>query len=112
MSTALCRKCCSRLLIGTVSRCSLPRPAQRDPAGRLGSTMYAATRCVPLWVSEHRFEGICLYPITAYPGWDNSRHAEVGLFSAIHPNGTRRLRQPVADELVNQQDLFTANRTR
>ena len=22
------------------------------------------------------FEGICWYPITAYPGWDNSRHAE------------------------------------
>lgn len=38
--------------------------------------------------------------------------AEVGLFSAIHADGTRRLRQPVADELVRQQDLFTANRTR
>ena len=27
--------------------------------------------------------GICWYPITAYPGWDNSRHAETGLLSTI-----------------------------
>lgn len=51
-------------------------------------------------------EGICLYPITAYPGWDNSRHAEVGLFSAIHADGSRRIRQTVADELARQGGLF------
>ncbi|PBB90366.1 beta-glucosidase [Mesorhizobium sp. WSM3864] len=51
-------------------------------------------------------EGICLYPITAYPGWDNSRHAEVGLFSVIHADGSRRTRQPMADELARQQRLF------
>ncbi|TKB88612.1 MAG: beta-glucosidase, partial [Mesorhizobium sp.] len=34
-------------------------------------------------------QGICLYPVTAYPGWDNSRHAEVGLFSTIHADGSR-----------------------
>ncbi|PBC09457.1 beta-glucosidase [Mesorhizobium sp. WSM3859] len=52
-------------------------------------------------------EGICLYPITAYPGWDNSRHAEVGLFSVIHAGGSRRIRQLVADELARQQRLFS-----
>lgn len=55
-------------------------------------------------------EGICLYPITAYPGWDNSRHAEVGLFSAIHADGSRRIRQSVADELARQCELFTVAR--
>ncbi|TIO24866.1 MAG: beta-glucosidase, partial [Mesorhizobium sp.] len=50
--------------------------------------------------------GICLYPITAYPGWDNSRHAEVGLFSVIHADGSRRTRQSMADELARQQRLF------
>ena len=29
-------------------------------------------------------EGICWYPITAYPGWDNSRHAEAGLLVDHH----------------------------
>ncbi|TIP51250.1 MAG: beta-glucosidase [Mesorhizobium sp.] len=52
-------------------------------------------------------EGICLYPITAYPGWDNSRHAEVGLFSVIHADGSRSIRQPVVDELARQQRLFS-----
>ena len=32
--------------------------------------------------------GICWYPITAYPGWDNSRHAETGLFSTIVADGS------------------------
>ncbi|RWP06562.1 MAG: beta-glucosidase, partial [Mesorhizobium sp.] len=45
---------------------------------------------------------------TAYPGWDNSRHAEVGLFSTIHADGSRSLRQPVADELDRQRRLFAA----
>jgi beta-glucosidase/6-phospho-beta-glucosidase/beta-galactosidase len=47
-------------------------------------------------------EGICLYPITAYPGWDNSRHAEVGLFSTVQSNGSRRVQQTVADEMRRQ----------
>ena len=28
-------------------------------------------------------QGICIYPITAYPGWDNSRHCHAGLLSPI-----------------------------
>lgn len=51
-------------------------------------------------------------PDNGLPGLGQFASCRGGLFSAIHPNGTRRLRQPVADELVHQQDLFTANRTR
>ncbi len=50
--------------------------------------------------------GICLYPITAYPGWDNHRHAEVGLFSTILANGERRLFEPLAREVTRQKHLF------
>lgn len=50
--------------------------------------------------------GICLYPVTAYPGWDNSRHAEVGLFSTPVADGERHLYQPLADELKRQRRLF------
>lgn len=54
------------------------------------------------------FRGICLYPVTAYPGWDNSRHAEVGLFSTPLSDGERHLYRPLADELERQRALFTA----
>jgi beta-glucosidase/6-phospho-beta-glucosidase/beta-galactosidase len=51
-------------------------------------------------------EGICLYPVTAYPGWDNSRHAEVGLFSTPLADGERRIFQPLVDEMERQRLLF------
>ena len=35
--------------------------------------------------------GICWYPITAYPGWDNSRHAETGLLSTVVADGSRHV---------------------
>ena len=51
-------------------------------------------------------EGICLYPVTAYAGWDNSRHAEVGLFSTPHSDGERRLCMPLVEEMERQRLLF------
>jgi beta-glucosidase/6-phospho-beta-glucosidase/beta-galactosidase len=59
----------------------------------------AMSRGVPM-------RGICIYPVTAYPGWDNMRHAEVGLFTTPHADGKRRVYQPLADELARQQALF------
>ena len=51
-------------------------------------------------------EGICLYPITAYPGWDNSRHADAGLLSTVTADGTRHVDQRLFDELLRQRELF------
>jgi hypothetical protein len=51
-------------------------------------------------------QGICLYPVTAYPGWDNSRHCEVGLFSPIGSNGKRHVYEPLAEELRRQRAIF------
>lgn len=64
-----------------------------------GEAREALRRGVPL-------KGICLYPVTAYPGWDNSRHAEVGLFTTPHFDGQRGIYGPLADELARQQALF------
>jgi beta-glucosidase/6-phospho-beta-glucosidase/beta-galactosidase len=50
--------------------------------------------------------GICWYPITAYPGWDNSRHAEAGLFSTVTSDGTRNVDDRLLDELRVQRDQF------
>ena len=50
--------------------------------------------------------GICIYPVTAYPGWDNSRHCEVGLFSSITADGKRHVYEPLAEELKRQRAIF------
>ena len=51
-------------------------------------------------------EGICLYPITDYPGWTNGRHCRVGLLGLRDPQGRRAVYRPLADELRRQQAIF------
>jgi len=51
-------------------------------------------------------QGICWYPITAYPGWDNSRHAEAGLLSTVTANGSRHVDQSLLEEFEAQRQLF------
>jgi hypothetical protein len=50
--------------------------------------------------------GICWYPITAYPGWDNSRHAETGLFSTIVADGSRHVDERLLAEFEMQRSEF------
>lgn len=52
------------------------------------------------------FRGICWYPITAYPGWDNSRHAETGLFSSVVADGSRHVDEQLLAEFELQRELF------
>ena len=55
-----------------------------------------------------RIEGICLYPVTAYPGWDNSRHCQVGLLSTVGSDGHRHVYEPLHEELRRQREIFMA----
>ncbi|MBV9529392.1 hypothetical protein [Sphingomonas sp.] len=55
-----------------------------------------------------RVEGICWYPITAYPGWDNSRHAEAGLLSTVTADGSRHVDQRLFAEMEGQRSRFDA----
>ncbi len=50
-------------------------------------------------------EGVCFYPILAYPGWDNERACETGLFSHADGGGHRQACGEVAAELARQQAL-------
>jgi beta-glucosidase/6-phospho-beta-glucosidase/beta-galactosidase len=52
--------------------------------------------------------GICWYPMTAYPGWDNSRHAETGLLSTVVANGSRHVDEKLRAEFEAQTELFNA----
>ena len=51
-------------------------------------------------------KGICWYPITAYPGWDNSRHAETGLLSTVVADGSRHVDERLFAEFEAQRALF------
>jgi len=48
-------------------------------------------------------EGICLYPILDYPGWDDDRHCETGLWGLARPDGHREPCSDLALELERQQ---------
>jgi beta-glucosidase/6-phospho-beta-glucosidase/beta-galactosidase len=47
-------------------------------------------------------EGICLYPVVNFPGWDDDRHCHNGLWDYPDEDGEREIYQPLADELVRQ----------
>jgi hypothetical protein len=50
---------------------------------------------------------ICLYPIVNHPGWDDDRHCYNGLLDYPYAEGYRRIYEPLAAEIANQQRLFT-----
>src|SRR3954451_24413930 len=50
--------------------------------------------------------GVCWYPITAYPGWDNSRHAETGLLSTVVADGSRHVDERLLAEFQVQREQF------
>ena len=48
-------------------------------------------------------EGVCLYPVADYPGWDNERTCSVGLLSNPDAHGQRSVFPRLARELQQQQ---------
>jgi hypothetical protein len=51
-------------------------------------------------------EGICLYPVADYEGWDNDRICQVGLLSTAHESGKRAVHDPFLEELQRQEAHF------
>ena len=47
-------------------------------------------------------EGICLYPILNYPGWNDDRRCQTGLWDYCDISGDRELYGPMAEELAGQ----------
>jgi beta-glucosidase/6-phospho-beta-glucosidase/beta-galactosidase len=44
-------------------------------------------------------QGVCLYPICNYPGWNDARLCPTGMFGAAEEDGRRPVHQPLAREL-------------
>jgi beta-glucosidase/6-phospho-beta-glucosidase/beta-galactosidase len=50
-------------------------------------------------------DGVCLYPITDYPGWTNNRICHTGLLSVADAAGRREFYAPLLDEIVQSAAL-------
>ncbi len=48
-------------------------------------------------------EGVCLYPVMDYPGWDDERHCHCGLIAVSEDWGERSLRMDLAEEIKAQE---------
>ena len=51
--------------------------------------------------------GICFYPVTDYPGWDDSRHAACGLLEIDEAWQQRTVRADVASEVEIHRASFS-----
>jgi beta-glucosidase/6-phospho-beta-glucosidase/beta-galactosidase len=54
--------------------------------------------------------GLCLYPVASFPGWDDERHRQFGLFSVPRLHGRREINESLAAELERQQALLEQER--
>lgn len=51
-------------------------------------------------------EGICIYPVLDYPGWDDDRLCSTGLWGYAVDDGRREIKRPLAWELRRQRRAF------
>ena len=51
-------------------------------------------------------QGICLYPVLNYPGWDDDRHCATGLLGPAQEDGTREVYTPLLHEMERQRRRF------
>ena len=51
--------------------------------------------------------GVCLYPVTDYPGWDDERHCNCGLIAIDDEWRERSLRMDLAKEMMLQQSILS-----
>jgi len=50
-------------------------------------------------------DGVCLYPVTDYPGWDDGRHCRTGVLGMIDGNGIRAVDERVLSAIEFLQGL-------
>lgn len=68
--------------------------------GRVPWLRYVADEVTAAMDRGIPIEGICLYPITDYPGWVDERYCPVGLLGMPTSLGARPVYMPLADELA------------
>jgi hypothetical protein len=63
---------------------------------------YITGEVIAAWHAGVPVEGVCLYPILDYPGWDDDRHCATGLWGEADAAGERPLCHDLARELERQ----------
>jgi hypothetical protein len=99
----------SNLLIGVWKRYQKPifiAETGAEGSGRAAWLSYVGQEVRVAQAAGVPILGVCIYPITAYPGWDNDRDCPTGLFSSVNCNGQREVYRPLLDELERQTGLF------
>lgn len=66
----------------------------------LNETKLAADSGVPIY-------GVCLYPILDYPGWDDDRYCDCGLWSYADQFGVRKLHKPLYEAIQTLQVSYS-----
>ncbi|MBV9078675.1 MAG: beta-glucosidase [Methylobacteriaceae bacterium] len=81
-----------------------------EGSGRASWLHYVCGEVRQAIAAGRRVEGLCIYPVVEYAGWDNDRHCETGLLSAPDEHGRRSVHKPLARELAAQAALFSGLR--
>lgn len=83
-----------------------------EGSGRASWLHYVVAEARAAMAAGVPVEGICLYPVCDYPGWENERLCAVGLLGAPDASGHRPVHAPLAEELRRQQETVAAGRPR
>lgn len=71
-----------------------------EGSGRPAWLHHVTAEVIAAQAADVHVQGICLYPITDYPGWENNRLCQTGLLSLPDASGRRQLYQPLVDQLI------------
>lgn len=96
----------SEILLETFSRYDRPILIAETGAERSARSSWLHYVCSEVGVAMKAgvpVQGICLYPVLDYPGWDDGRLCETGLFGMPDGEGARALHADFAEELRRQQ---------
>jgi beta-glucosidase/6-phospho-beta-glucosidase/beta-galactosidase len=73
---------------------------------RPGWLAYVSNQVQLALQSRVPLEGLCWYPIVDFPGWDNERPCDTGLWSICDEKGARSIYEPLAREFTHQSALI------
>lgn len=75
---------------------------------RVAWLQYVCEQVGEALLNDIPIEGVCLYPVTDYPGWDDFRLCRTGLMGAPDHRGERPLDTQFATALAHQQEALEA----
>ncbi len=77
-----------------------------EGAGRAAWLHYVGAELRAAQAQGVAVDGLCLYPVLDYPGWEDDRPCHTGLWTGADGLGHRAVHAGLAEELAQQQRLF------